>query len=480
MYNRFRNRRKILTFAITISFTWICTSCTFNISKNGSEELGNIVNSPVLPGDFADPCFIQYKDTFYLYASPGDSKHACVWYSTDFRNWRMRRLNWPTTDLGRYIWGSNVVKGKDNRFYFFSTVASNIFVGVADHPMGPFHNLLPNELPLIRNKQFWDDMHSIHADCFIDDDGQAYLYWGSGFDYRNGKCAVVKLNDDMCSFSEAPRLITPRNFFEGPRMIKRNNTYYLLFSDGILLDDTYKIRYATSKSPLGPFKEGTTSPILTTTEDGKVRGPGHPSIFRINKKDYILYQRHGIPVSFPNMIPLRQICLDEIYFDELGQIKKIVPDLDGVQLLGVTSPANEIKPLDILKATASSYEGKEYHPEKAFDDKNGTLWSVSAQDIPAWLNADLGSVRSVESCSPVFDRIDGNYDYIIEYSENKKEWHPYGIGNNSTAKEWPVLISKKVMARYIRIHIYSQDKTYFRGGLWEFRILGPPLNEIRI
>jgi len=475
-----RNKRNFSSFGWAIILLWICISCNNTFSKKDNDELGIIINNPVLPGDFADPCIVQLKDTFYLYAASGDTKHAIVWYSTDFQNWKMRRLNWPTTALGSYIWSPNVVKGKDNRYYFYTSVESNIYVGVADHPMGPFHNLLPNEQPLIRNRQYWNDMHTIDADCFIDDDGQAYLYWGSGFDYRNGKCAAARLNDDMCSFKEEPRLITPRNFFEGPRMVKRNNIYYLMYSDGVFMDDTYKVRYATSKSPLGPFVEGATSPILTSSEDGQIRGPGHHSIFRKNDKDYIIYHRHAIPVSFSNSSPLRQICIDEIHFEENGSIKKIEPNSDGVQLLGVKSDANVINRLDIKKATASSDDGKEYNPGKAFDGNNGTLWSVSAKNIPAWFNADLGSVRAVEACSPVFDHIDGNYDYIIEYSTNNKKWHPFGIGNNSMANEWPVTISKKVNARYIRIHIYSQDKDFYRCGLWEFNIFGPPNNEIRI
>lgn len=476
----YKNKRRLLSFGTTVALIWICLSCNNTISENANEELGIIIKNPVIPGDFGDPCIVQFKDTFYLYAAAGNSKYASVWYSTDFENWKMRKLDWPTTALGSYIWAPKVVRGKDKRFYFFTTVESNIFVGVSDHPMGPFHNLLPNEQPLIKNKQFWDEMHTIDADCFIDDDGQAYLYWGSGFDFRNGQCAAVRLNDDMCSFKEEPRLITPSNFFEGPRMIKRNKTYYLIYSDGIFLDDTYKIRYATSKSPLGPFIEGATSPILSTSEDGKVRGPGHPSIFRNQGKDFIIYQRHAIPVSFPNMTPLRQICIDEMNIDEFGSIEKIKPNKNGIQLLSVFSNPNDIKPLPIHNATASSDDGKIYNPDKAFDGNRGTLWSVSAKNIPAWLNADLGSVRIVESCSPVFDQIDGDYDYIIEYSKNNKDWHPYGIGNNSKTKEWPVIISKKVDARYIRIHIYCQDKNFYRSGLWEFNIFGPAINEIRI
>lgn len=51
--------------------------------------------NPFLPGNFADPCIITYKDTFYIYATT--SVDATVWYSTDFKNWKLRTLNWPTS-----------------------------------------------------------------------------------------------------------------------------------------------------------------------------------------------------------------------------------------------------------------------------------------------------------------------------------------------------------------------------------------------
>jgi arabinoxylan arabinofuranohydrolase len=52
----------------------------------------------------------------------------------------------------------------------------------------------------------------IDAEAFIDDDGQAYLYWGSGLNWVNGKCWAVKLRPDMVTFDGEVRDVTPPGF----------------------------------------------------------------------------------------------------------------------------------------------------------------------------------------------------------------------------------------------------------------------------
>ncbi len=63
-----------------------------------------------------------------------------------------------------------------------------IGVAVGDSPMGPFHD--PLGKPLVQSE--WGD---IDPTVFIDDDGQAHMYWG------NPKLKYVKLNEDMISYS---------------------------------------------------------------------------------------------------------------------------------------------------------------------------------------------------------------------------------------------------------------------------------------
>lgn len=424
--------------------------------------------NPLLPGDFADPCILQYKDTFYIYATAWDSKDAIVWYSSDFYDWKMRKLNWPTTKLGDVIWAPCVVKGKDGRFYLYSSTGHNIYVGASSHPMGPFKNLLANEQPLVKNRQYWSAMHSIDADCFIDDDGQAYLYYGSGFDWKNGICAVGRLNDDMCSFKEEPRLVTPPNYFEAPHMMKRNGTYFLMYSDGICVEDSYKVRYSTSKSPLGPFTEGENSPILTNTPDSLSWSSGHHYTIHLGNKDYIAYHKQAIPIYSPFWGPIRQVAFDEMKVNNNGVIEKITPTREGV-VPTFAKHKNRPIPLHVIKATASSKIGEAYSAEKAFDNHNGTLWAAPAGK-PAWIKADLGSIKNIKSVVPVFDIINGDYEYQIEYSSDNTNWKEFDNFRNNEAGEWPHSSFKTVKARYIKLIVNKQTKEKKRIGIWELKI----------
>ena len=59
---------------------------------------------------------------------------------------------------------------------------------VADSPYGPFKD--PLGKPLVWQQEHWDD---IDPSVFIDDDGQAWMFWGNPHAY------CVKLNEDMIS-----------------------------------------------------------------------------------------------------------------------------------------------------------------------------------------------------------------------------------------------------------------------------------------
>jgi len=424
--------------------------------------------NPLLPGDYADPCILQYRDTFYLYATAWDSKDAIVWYSANFLDWKMRKLNWPTTRLGEVIWAPCVVKGKDGRFYLYSSTGHQIYVGASNHPMGPFKNLLPNEQPLVKNRQYWDAMHSIDADCFIDEDGQAYLYYGSGFEWKNGICAVGRLNEDMCTFQEQPRLITPPNYFEAPHMMKRNGIYYLMYSDGICIEDSYKVRYSTSKSPLGPFVEGVNSPILSNTPDSLAWSAGHHYTIHLNSKDYIAYHKQAIPIYSPFWGPIRQVSFDELVVGKDGVIQKVIPTRKGVNPVFAKNRTYR-KTCSISKVTASDRISYSYRAELAFDTNNGTLWAAPLGK-PAWIKADLGTIQTVKTVIPVFDIVDGDYTYTIEYSTDNSRWKLYDHFINSNATEWPHASEKLVKARFIRLTILKQTKEPKRLGLWELRI----------
>lgn len=293
------------------------------------EAQQNFITNPIVKGYYADPTIIRDHGVYYIYATidPWGAAEVGVLETKDFKTFTRRHINWPTkqactspTSNSNMVWAPCVRK-VNGKFYMYVAVGSEVWAGVADHPLGPWRNAKKDNTPLVGAKDF-PKVHNIDPDCFIDDDGQAYLYWGSGFNWVNGHCMAVKLKKDMVTFDGTPQDITPPNYFEAPHLFKRKGIYYLMYSHGKAIDATYQVRYSTSRSPLGPWTEGPNDPILSTPADSTTIGPGHNTTFVVNGQYYILY--HRIHPQKEKYV-LRELCIDSLNFDRQGNILKIKP-----------------------------------------------------------------------------------------------------------------------------------------------------------
>ncbi len=312
-----------------ILFLVLISACTSPKKKSVPEEKEMIPN-PIMNGYYADPSIVKEGDTYFIYATidPWGGNELAVFSTKDFIQFTPHHIKWPTKEqctsessASSMVWAPSVRKAPDGKYYMYVSVGSEVWVGMSESPLGPWKNGKSDNTPLVAAGDF-PNVHNIDADCFIDDDNQAYLYWGSGFHWINGVCMAVKLNSDMVSFDGEPIEVTPAHYFEAPHMMKRFNKYYLMFSDGKAIDHTYKIGYAVGDSPMGPFTEGINSPILKTSVDSTTYGPGHHSVFHEKGQDYLLYHR-----IFPQgeEYVLRQLCIDSLNFDQNHNIKKVNP-----------------------------------------------------------------------------------------------------------------------------------------------------------
>ncbi len=173
----------------------------------------------------ADPAPLIYNDTVFLYTSHDEDdamgfkmQDWLLYSSTDMVNWRehgavasLKDFDWVPYDNG--AWAVQCIE-RNGRFYLYCPMPGGVGIGVlvADSPYGPFRDPLGG--PLIRNSD-----HDIDPTIMIDDDGQAYMYWG------NPKVYYVRLNEDMISYSgeimQDPT--TPGNYQEGPWVWQRND-----------------------------------------------------------------------------------------------------------------------------------------------------------------------------------------------------------------------------------------------------------------
>lgn len=424
--------------------------------------------NPILPGYFADPTIKKFGDTYYLYATTDGSGAgfgpAQVWSSKDFVNWTLMPMNWPDS---HWIWAPDVMQDKKNgKFYLFYCQPCIIHCGVSDTPRGPWKNILGESEAVLVPDRFVKNAITLDGQTFVDDDGSVYLYWGTWGIYKGFGCGAGKLNPDMKTFAET-RLIPnteATDFFEAPFVLKRNGIYYFMYSSGSCHDNTYRVQYATSDKPLGPYKyQGC---ILETTADGTIHGPGHHSVLQEGNDYYIIYHRHDNPHS--NRGFHRQICADKLIFNADGTINKIAPTHDGIGALAKATVNSENIALG-CKVRASSFYDKDFRPEYAVDNNNGTLWRPRT-DGQEWLEIDLGKNREIRTIWTQFEYGTSYYQYVIETSVDGKKWDIFADKRDNMLAGSPMVDFGKCKARFIRISGTGGQKNGFPCAIWNIKV----------
>ncbi|NJB97003.1 MULTISPECIES: family 43 glycosylhydrolase [Sphingomonas] len=420
--------------------------------------------NPLLPGYFADPSIVRDGGKWYIYATidPWGADTLGMWTSANGRDWTFSTPAWPTkaaatspTSGDSKVWAPSVVKAKNGRWYMYVSVGSEVWVGSAPSPAGPWADAHGGK-PLIA-KGFAPAYHMIDAEAFVDDDGTAYLYWGSGLNWTNGHCFVVKLKPDMVSFDGEPKDVTPANYFEGPFLVKAGRHYVLTYSDGKTTEDTYKVRYAIGDTPLGPFREGPDSPILSTDKTRDVISPGHHAIFRVGSQPYILYHRQSLPWPRPgDDATLRQIAVDPLTIHEDGSIAKVTPS-HGSAVTGFVARRTRGLPVTLKGAAVDVVHAA----ERAGDDNYATLWRPAPGAAPL-LVADLGKVRTVRTTQLRMEYAHRSYDVAIEASVDGTHWRQ--VAAKPDASGSPIALPLNVSARYLRLRVPAG------AGVWEWQL----------
>ncbi|CAD0009062.1 family 43 glycosylhydrolase [Flavobacterium salmonis] len=305
-----------------------------------------INNNPVLQGYYADPDILYSNKTkkYYIYpTSDGfdgwSGKYFKTFSSENLIDWKdegvildlPKDVSWANRNAWAPCIVEKKVKGKYKYFYYF-TAAQKIGVAVSDNPAGPFKD---SGKALVATKpEGAKGGQEIDPDVFTDPKtGKSYLYWGNGY------MAVAELNDDMISFKGDIKLIkVDKTFREGTYVIYRKGTYYFMWSEDDTRSPNYKVRYGTSKSPLGPIEIPENNIVIQGIPDQGIYATGHNSVLQIPNKDewYITYHRF----SYPTGIKMgeaggfhREVCIDKLEFNPDGTIKQATPTHTGIQTI---------------------------------------------------------------------------------------------------------------------------------------------------
>ena len=309
-------------------------------------------DNPVVQTSFtADPAPMVYSNTVYLYTSHdeddarGFTMFNWLCYSTtDMANWTdhgiiggvkepYKTFSWAD---GNNAWAPQCIERK-GKFYLYCPLPTKgrmaIGVAVSDSPTGPFVDAIGK--PLISRGNGGDYDPTI----FIDNDGQAYLYWGG-----NGPCYYVKLNEDMISVSGDIHVAsidftgTPReaSYTEGPWLWREKNHYYLCWASRCCPEG---IGYGMSDSPIGPWKcKG------TIMDPNNLSSGNHPGILDYKGKSYVFGFNYAVNWEMTDVHrERRSVCVAEMTYNEDGTIPK-VPwfTKEGVAQVGTFNPYAQV------------------------------------------------------------------------------------------------------------------------------------------
>jgi hypothetical protein len=200
---------------------------------------GNTSGNPIIPGiGVCDPHIRIYNDRAYLYATHDKSPKSkgfvmddwWIWSTPDLIHWKHECTIRPEdTYYGKpdpYCWAADAIERDGKHYFYFSRGPEDIGVLEADTPIGPWRD--PLGKPLLAQGSVPTKIRD--PGLFKDDDGTCYIVFGTWDFY------IARLNRDMISLAEQPRLITissPEGPYgkgktdDKPYLHRRAGLYYL-------------------------------------------------------------------------------------------------------------------------------------------------------------------------------------------------------------------------------------------------------------
>jgi hypothetical protein len=151
--------------------------------------------------------------------------------------------------------------------------------------------------------------------------------------------ARAELNDDMISIkpNTTKVVVTDATFREGTEVFVRNGKYYFMWSENDTRSADYRVRYATASTPTGVMNVPSNNLVIAKDAANGIYATGHNCVIYVpdSSKWYIIYHRF----TRPNGITMgdaagynREVCMDELKFNDDGSIQQVVPTLKGISI----------------------------------------------------------------------------------------------------------------------------------------------------
>ncbi len=428
--------------------------------------------------EVADPVIVTFKGKYFLFAS----KSGGYWVSTNLTNWSFITTN----DLPIEDYAPTAVVIND--IMYFMAVNNKIYKS-ADPLFGEWQ---------IAKESFSVGKRILDPTLFLDEDGRLFLYMGLAtpikvielnpktFDPVGELITCVKSNKNDFGWEQGGDYNNDQTQFpctEGAWMTKHGSKYYLQYAVPATQFKSYADGLYISDSPLGPFKVADNNPFSYKPE-GFIAGAGHSSTFQDKWGNYWHIVSMTISVKHPFE---RRLGMFPAFFDKdgtfytytgFGDFPHIVPQkhMNGPEDY---KPSGMLlsykKPVEVSSTLAN-------HPkEYATNEEIRDYWSAQTGNKGEWIMIDLEKQCKVSSVqlnfaeegTTILGRLESiYYQYLLEYSNDKKVWKT--LSNKTKSKiDAPhdyIELKVPVTARYIRLTNYHvPDGKFALSGL---RIFG--------
>lgn len=415
----------------------------------------------------ADPAVVKFRGEYYMFVT----RSMGYWHSTDLANWTfIAPEKW-------YFQGSNAPAAhnyKDSVLYVTGDPSGSMSILYTDNPKKGDWKAVPNILTDLQD-----------PDLFIDDDGQAYMFWGSSNTYplRGRKLdrtnrfladekivEMFKLDGEKHGwerFGDNHADTVLKGYMEGAWLTKHNNKYYMQYAAPGTEFNVYGDGVYTSDSPLGPYQYAPNNPVFYKP-GGFANGAGHGST--VMGPDNLHWHFASMALSV-NVNWERRLCMFPAFFDKEGLMYSNTSFGDyphyAPSVAGRNGAFRGWMLLSFNKPVKASSALQEYSPQNVTDESIKTFWVASKNDSTQWLEIDLQKPSTVHAIqlnyhdykSDLYGRASGLYHkYVIEGSVDQRNWSVL-VDRSDSFRDAPndyVELGSPRTVRYIRyknIHV---------------------------
>jgi hypothetical protein len=429
----------------------------------------------------ADPAVVKFKGEYYMFVT----RSLGYWHSADLKKWDF------ITPEKWYFQGSNAPAAnnyKDSVLYVAGDPSGSMSVLYTDDPKKGDWKAVPSIL---------NDLQD--PDLFIDDNGQAYMYWGSSNkfpirgrmldkdqNFKPSEKVDTLFNLDEAKhgwerFGENNSSTTLGGYIEGAWMTKHDGKYYMQYAAPGTEFNVYGDGVYTSNLPMGPYHYAPNNPI-SFKPGGFINGSGHGSTVIGPENHYWHFTTMAVNVNigwerrigmFPTYFDKAGLMYCDTYFGDYPHYAPAIADKMGAfrgwMLLSYKKP---------VKASSSI---ENYKAENITDENVKTFWVAEKNDNNQWLEIDLlhpGKVFAIQINyndyhSNLYGKIPGlRQRYIIEGSLDEKLWKTL-VDRSDNFKDVPndyVELSDPATVRFVRYKNIHVPTPYL--SISEFRIFG--------